>query len=362
MGRYLRIYLPALLALCSYAQTELFEIQEWTSGEAEMFRGAALTGSGNLYTWGDRLLRWNTRNGKADVLVKEGPGFGRGGCLADVDQDGLDDMVLLEQSPSGGLGKLVWFHAPRWERRVIDTGAEFRDCSAATLHGRRGVVLIHRYLQLRFYEIPDDSNQPWTYRELYSIYTPSRQGGLLLADVDDDGHSDILFGNYWLRNPAGTQAHWRLFAINLWSEKPESALSTLVLESITGGAFPDLLAAQSDMGEARLAVFQRPDSPSKLWPQQRLEAMLGLRYPSALAAGDLDEDSHSDILVGENNGVGSRLILFYNQGGSKFLPSMVAETRGLIHVWITDVDADGDRDIVGLGPTSVGCWRSQLRR
>ena len=217
-------------------------------------------------------------------------------------------------------------------------------------------------MQVRFYEIPGDLRESWAYRELYSVYTPSRQGGLLLADVNEDGHTDILFGNYWLRNPGKADSHWRLFAINLWSEKPDSALSTLALESVTGGAFPDLLASQSNMAEARLALFQRPGDPTQIWPQRRLEGMLGLRYPSALAIGDLDDDTHPDLIVGENNGPRSRLMLFYKQPDGGFLPSVVAHTPGLLKAWITDVDADGDLDILGVGPAFVGCWRNQLRK
>ncbi|MCP5118450.1 MAG: hypothetical protein GY953_47165, partial [bacterium] len=222
----------------------------------------------------------------------------------DVDDDGRQDVVLLENSTDGGLGSLVWFGAPHWERRLIDSGAQFRDCVAATLDGSRGVLLIHRFLQLRFYQIPDNAGQKWPYRELYSIYTPSRQGGLLLADIDEDGRTDILAGNYWLRNPGDPEVHWRLFAINLWSETPESALSALTLHSITGREFPDLVASQTDMAEARLALFSRPADPTHIWPERRLEGMLGLRYPRALAAGDLDADSHADLVVGENNGPG----------------------------------------------------------
>ncbi|MCP5115613.1 MAG: hypothetical protein GY953_32710, partial [bacterium] len=341
MGYLGRICFAALLVLPSYPQTELFQPVAWAAGDGEQFRGAALGTSGTLYTWGDRLLRWDIREGAPAALVGGGPGFGAGGCLLDVDTDGREDVVLLENSADGGLGKLVWFRAPDWERRVIDTGAEFRDCASATFGGRRGILLIHRFGQVRFYEAPVNIAEPWPYRELYSIYTPSKQGGLLLADVDEDGHTDILCGNYWLRNPGEEGTHWRLFAINLWSETPESALSSLVLESITGGDFPDLLAAQADMAEARLALFTRPGDATQIWPQRRLEGMLGLRYPSAVAAGDLDADSTADLVVGENNGPRSRLLLFCQQESGRFSPSMVAYTPGLLKAWITDVDGDG---------------------
>ena len=52
-----------------------------------------------------------------------------------------------------------------------------------------GVLVVHRGMQLRFYEYPVDL----TYKEIYSFYSRSRQGGLLIADVDGDGIIRTLF-------------------------------------------------------------------------------------------------------------------------------------------------------------------------
>src|SRR5207245_11758638 len=96
---------------------------------------------------------------------------------------------------------LVGFQAPRWPRHVIDTGVDTADVLAATLFGRRGILLVHKRAQVRFYEIPTNLAGPWPVREIYSFYTPSDQGGLMLADIYGDGRPDILCGNYWIRSP-----------------------------------------------------------------------------------------------------------------------------------------------------------------
>jgi len=360
----MRLLAVLLLAGCSGLSGEdsRFRFIAFPDAPDPAMRGAALSGR-QLFTWGGRVLLRELPGGNASLIREFGAGFGPGGCVLDVNRDGRADLVLLERSErAGGLGRLVWLEAPAWRRHSIDSGAEFRDCIEATLLGRRGLLLIHRYAQLRFYEVPESPAGAWPYRELYSIYTPSRQGGLLPADVDGDGHPDVLMGNYWVRSPERFELSWRLFAINLWMETPDSSMSHLALARIFEGAGPDLVACQSDVPEARLAWFSRPAPPTELWAEHRLEGHLKLRYPGALAAGDLNGDGRDEIVVGERSGADSRLIVLENLGAGAFHPVTLARTGPLVGLWLEDIDGDGDRDILAVGPATAGWWRNQRRR
>lgn len=323
----------------------------------EEIRGAALAYP-RVYTWGDTLRVWKLPGGDSSVLEAGQPPFGAGGCLFDPG-DGRAGVILLERIPGAELGRMVWLAPPSWRRSEIDSGADFRDCLEVKLHGRRGVLVLHRSLQVRFYEPAEEPGAPWPYREIYSIYTPTRQGGLLTADVDGDGLTDILAGNYWIRSPERFELPWRLFAINLWMETWESATLRLAPASISGGRFPDLVACQSEMRPARLAWFSRPDNPTEPWTEHRLDGRLELRRPRALAAGDLDQDGRPEIAVGETGGPGSRLIVFWNQGGGRFRAATVATTTGLLELWIADADGDGAPDLIGAGPDGVSWWPNQ---
>ena len=353
-----------LLAGCSglSAEDPQFRFVPFPEAPDPAMRGAALAGR-QLFAWGGRILLRRLPDGGASLVAESGAGYGPGGCVLDVNRDGQPDLVVLERSTQAGeLGRLVWMEAPMWRRHLIDTGAQFRDCVETTLHGRRGVLLIHRHAQLRFYEAPESPAGPWSYRELYSIYTPSRQGGLLTTDVDSDGRTDVVMGNYWVRGPERFELSWRLFAINLWMETPDSSMSHLKLARILDGAGPDLVICQSDVPEARLAWFSRPEPPTELWTEHRLEGDLGLRYPGALAAGDLNGDGRDEIVVGERSGEDSRLVIFKNLGAGAFRPVTIAPAGPLVGLWLEDMDGDGDRDIVAIGPATAGWWRNQRRR
>lgn len=193
---------------------------------------------------------------------------------------------------------MVWLAAPDYAAHVIDDGADFRDCLAIKLHGRRGVLVTHRQMQVRFYEIPPDPLQRWPYREIYSIYTPSAQGGLLAADIDGDGRRDILHGNYWIQSPDTFELSWRLFAIHNWWEGPRSALVRLAMDGAR------LIAAESEAGQARLAWFEKPADPKQFWREHPLSVSPALRRPRALVA------MHDGFAVGEDAGSGSRVLRF----------------------------------------------------
>ena len=274
--------------------------EAWKLQPGEIIHGAAISpDNSTVYTWGSRLLAWPVSSGQPQVVRERGKEFGEGGCVWDVDQDGRADVIVQEGL---GLGKLVWFHAPDWTRREIDGETEFHECLGATLLGHRGLLLVHRYAQVRFYEPQRDPAKPWESNDIYSIYTPSKQTGLLISDVDGDGLPDLYMGNYWIRSPESFDLPWRLFAINTYSQDEESAMMRFALT-------PDLVVAQGHLADGKVIRYEKNTNIREQWIEHPIGAELNLKFPHGLVS--LGEGR---FVVSENNGVDSRVILFTPQG------------------------------------------------
>lgn len=224
-------------------------------------RGAALTSGGTILTWGSELTEW--RNGRPRIL-RRNVDFGEGGCAA-------PGSVIVAAGP----GRSAMVRVPLSTGappETIEPDTEFSDCLWTRLFGREGVAVIHRYTQVRFYERAPRG--AWPYQELYSIYTASRQGGLLSSDVDRDGFPDFYAGNYWMKSPSEFQLPWRIFAINLYHESETAALARLAL-------FGERDLVWAERTGKRVTWFERPADVREQWIPHPLH--LGLENVNGLA-------------------------------------------------------------------------------
>ncbi|MEZ5401853.1 MAG: VCBS repeat-containing protein [Bryobacteraceae bacterium] len=369
----------ALAALCASLLAQPVTFKRSTiheSGSERLRSGTILAGEAGkpnrLLLWGDGIRVVPLPKGKAEAFDVSAP-LGPGGCVTDVNLDGQTDIIAYEpprvtpssKPPTGlpTLGDMVWYEAPAWKRHVIDSGVQFRDCLATLVFGKRGILTIHRFSQIRFYEVPERPNgDPWPYKEIYSIYTPSDQGGLLRADVDGDGQTDILAGNYWLQSPQAPEGSWRLFAINKWWEKRRSAMLRLAMAKPSDTPFPILFAAEAEASPARLAWFERPADPTQFWNQTALDTLPPLARPSAILTADLNGDLRPDLVVAENNGSKSRLLVFWGLGSGSYQGTQVDVMTGVTGLWAQDLDADGDLDLLGISRNRVYSWENLRRK
>ena len=352
MQRTLLRAIAAALSACALAAGQPPRFSEHI---VQKLRNEAVTGYAlqerTLVTWGDRLLWRTLPQGKYRVIRGHGPAFAEGGCLLDVDGDGNLDIVVNEGGPENDL---VWFRAPHgpasdhapWARYVIDTGVQAPDMLPATLLGHRGVLLIHKGMQVRFYEIPADPTARWPSQDVYSFYSPSHQGGLRMADIDGDGRPDILAGMYWIRSPESFELPWRLFAIVLWNETPESAMLRLNYGPL------GLIAAEREMQPARLARFEKPADPRQLWIEHRIESVPDLTEVNSLDVADFNDDGRPDLLIAEKGGK-SRLLVLYNEDEGRLRPALVAQGRPILFARALDPEGHGRPGILAIRADAI---------
>ncbi|MDX2154616.1 MAG: hypothetical protein SFV54_27990 [Bryobacteraceae bacterium] len=246
--------------------------------------GAAVWSGDEVVAWGDGVYRWKHSRGNRRLARGK---FDEGGCIA---QFGGRRGLALQARGKG----LQWFEEPRWKPVTIDEDVVTRDCVGVTLFGREGVLVVHRGAQVRFYERPAQPAKRWPYREIYSIYTASWQGGLRPLDMNGDGRTDFLCGNYWLESPERFEEPWRLYPIHNWWDAPASA-------TVRWTSGDRIAAAQRDVAPARAAWFERPAEARDLWGAY--PAADGLRRVRALDARG------KRLLAGEDAGPASRLFI-----------------------------------------------------
>ena len=314
-----------LVLICGPVQSQTADIVR-RAPSPQKISGAALLSDGRVLTWGDGLYAWTIPDLRRSGIASGA--FGEGGCLVDLDGDGAQEFVGKEGGQE--LGKLTWRKPPFQTPVVIDDEFDTHDCIEATLFGRKGVLVIQRYMQVRFYERADKS--PWPFREIYSIYTPSRQTGLLLRDINRDGRVDIVCGNYWIQSPERFDLAWHIFAINTWFEEPFSATLT---HAFLGD---DLFIAQAHMADARAALFRRPADTKLLWTEKRIDVPLHRAHAVAVVA--------KTLFLGENNGRASRTFVMSGGIPVKILDGV--DTLTLIGV---------EGGVLSVGPSELVLWR-----
>jgi hypothetical protein len=188
----------------------------------------------------------------------------------------------------------------------------------------------------------DPAAGPWPLRR---IGESSQDEALSAGDIDRDGALDLLLGTRWLRN-RGTV--WELREIG-----PEPLPDRNRLADLNGDGRLDAVVGFEAISQPGDVVwYEQPQSGAGPWARHLIATVVG---PMSLDVGDLDRDGDLDLVVGEHDLAHpetAKLYVFENADGrgGRWLAHIVAvgdeHHDGAI---LTDIDGDGDLDIVSIG-------------
>ena len=297
--------------------------------------------------------------------------YSNGACAIDVKGDGIDELVVgktIGTDLKTAEEQIVWYEElpghQRWTEHMIGELPERyspHDIAPyqATVSGQtfRGVVLGSNRRMLYWFRIPADPAQPWT-RHLIGDLRPevakgrsAENSGLAVGDLAGRGRQDVVSGNFWAECPADpTKESWVIHRYCDWGSQNGmwGSMNQLEMADLDGDGQVEIVAAEAEYKEGRLAVFSRDAAnPNGLWKATLLDK--DLYCPHSLVVVDVTGDGRPDIIVGEMTAGGwhvamtphPKLYLYVNQGHLTFRKSVLDQDWGVHMMRMAPGQRDG---------------------
>jgi len=186
----------------------------------------------------------------------------------------------------------------------------------------------------------NESEDNWIFHPL-GVGAKTDVGGCII-DINKDGEMDFMIGNGWYENTKSPKS--KLFKFNKTNTIPSHDNVTV---DVNGDGKLDIVANSNDKNNPFFVWYNIPDKVEEMWEYNFIgNGIHGGTDPKGF--GDLDGDGDIDLVRGNswfenNSGAGYSWTehLLIPDGGSR------SGKYGLaLKAWVTDLDKDGDLDIV----------------
>ena len=309
-------------------------------GRSEIVTGAWIYRSGR-----ETVERWHRQ--------RIGAGVGNAAAVADLNGDGILDILGTRGGGENPESRDFVLRLGTG-RGGFTTGQPIRPGAGDFLQG----VAVGHFAFDRGVEVALSWHQPGSGVQLLfppagsvgglgwrTISEYSQDEQLSAADLDRDGRTDLVLGTRWLRNLPGG---FVLDTIDADSAAPDRNR----VADIDGDGWPDVVVGFEAISvPGPLRWYRNPGDSDSGWMPHEIDQVVG---PMSLDLGDLDLDGDIDVVVGEHNlkdPASARLLIYENLGAGKAWKQHVVYTGDEHHdgAQLTDIDADGDLDIVSIG-------------
>lgn len=313
------------------------------------------------------LYRYEQGNWQPSVIDDRSLHIEAGGAAWDIDGDGDEDLILGGDWQSN---EIWWWENPGpdfhsgvpWTCRLIKRGGapKHHDLLMGDFDGdgKGELVFWNQEDQaLCLAEIPEDPRSSATW-EHYPIYRYQSDGqmwqrgnefeptfkkvneheGLYRCDINLDGTDDIVGGGYWFQHQEG-----KVYLQHVIDES--YVFSRAAAGQLVEGGRPEVVFVTGE-GIAPLVMYE--------WKKGTWNGKIlveGIRNGHSLEILDVNGDGYLDIFNAEMRLDGASpdatMRILFGDGTGHFKDSVIATGFGNHESRITDLDGDGDIDILG---------------
>ena len=318
------------------------------------------------------------RKMESTVFWYENPGWKRhtisnpenlsvGGALGDITGDGRSDLVAGQNLGS----ELYWFEQPanpreEWTRYLItDEFVKYHDVTVADVDddGEDEVVVLSQESETVFYyDIPADPRQsPWPADHRHVVDDDLNVEGVRVLDIDGDGRTELVAGaNLFRRDPA-TDDWDREVIADGWE------WTRVVTGDVDGDGADEVVISEGDLPYqddrlGRVSIFDTLE-----WTETPLAD--DLSNPHTLQLADFDGNGHLDVLVAEmglemkdDPSFEPEMMIYRNDGEGSFEREVIEHGVPTHEAKAVDMTGNGRPDIVGksYSPTThVDIWYNE---
>lgn len=320
--------------------------------------------------WGRTpITEWSVGSASKNQVVPDDPDhrYSNGGCAIDLDGDGVDEIVTARGS-MGNLSdaRLMWFKEvegqDHWDEYEIadmwpSGHSAPHDIVPYEKEDFRSVIANKARGEIHLFEVPDDPEADWKHHQI-GAFPVGNHSGIEIADINEDGHEDIVSGNFWIEAPADpTAASWTFHRFSEWDDGGDNEWGGMNKHGVAdfdGDGSLEIVASEAEIPDARLSIFDRRSKDgTRLWNERSLDS--GLDVPHSLVVADLNDDGRPDFIVGEMTAGGwdfpynpnPKIYAYINQGGMEFEKTVLYEGWGVHEMRIFHESYNGNIMVYG---------------